>query len=108
MLRSLGSFKGSVLRLEIRIAAAATLLLASASPVLAHEVPDGSEWVMADWMLLSFVSFFGSALVVFLIAVRRGLFRHLEDAKYHLLTVDEPDYYTPDWAKEDSHASIRK
>ncbi len=107
-LRNSGSLSSVALRWELKSAAAMTLLLASVSPVFAHEVPDGSEWVMADWMLLSFVSFFGAALIVFLIAVRRGLFRHLEDAKYHLLSVDEPDYYTPDWAKEDSHAPIRK
>lgn len=63
--------------------------------------PDGGEFVMADWMLLSFLVFFGVALLVFLIAVRRGLLRRMEDAKYHLLSVEAPDYYTPDWAKEE-------
>jgi hypothetical protein len=80
----------------------AFLLLLFAAPVLAHEGPDeGAEWLMADWMLLSFLVFFGVALIAFLVAVRRGYLRNLEDAKYHILTIDEPDYYTPEWAQED-------
>ncbi len=67
----------------------------------AHEVPDGSAWVMADWMLLSFATFFGVALFAFVVALRRGLLSHLEEAKFYLLTVDEPDYYTPEWAKDE-------
>lgn len=55
---------------------------------------------MADWVVLAFLVFFVCALVVFLIAVRRGYFRNLEEAKYYLLTIDEPDYYTPEWIKE--------
>lgn len=77
------------------------LLIATVSPALAHEAPDdGAEWLMADWMLLSFLVFFSVALVAFLFAVRRGLLTNLEDAKYHILTIDEPDYYTPEWMKE--------
>jgi hypothetical protein len=80
----------------------ALILLLFATPVLAHEGPeDGAEWLMADWMLLSFLVFFGVALVAFLVAVRRGYLRNLEDAKYYILTIDEPDYYTPEWARED-------
>lgn len=77
------------------------LVLLAHQPVLAHEAPDeGAEWLMADWMLLSFLVFFGVALIVFLVALKRGVFRNLEDAKYPLLDIDEPDYYTPSWARE--------
>ncbi len=81
------------------------LLLASATPASAHDQPDGANWLMADWMLLSFLIFFGAALVAFLVALKLGALRHIEDAKYHILTINEPDYYTPDWAKEESHAA---
>lgn len=79
------------------------------APAYAHEQPEGAnaEWLMADWMLLSFLVFFLAALVVFVVAVRRGMFRDLEGAKYHLLTIDEPDYYTPGWAREDADAAPR-
>jgi hypothetical protein len=35
------------------------------------------------------------------VAARRGLLRDVEQAKYHILSIDEPDYYTPAWARED-------
>ncbi len=78
------------------------MLLVLAAPVLAHDAPDdGAEWLMADWMLLSFLVFFGVALVAFIIALRRGMLSNLEDAKYYILSIDEPDYYTPEWAREE-------
>ena len=70
-----------------------------AAPVL-HEAPEGSEWVMADWMFLSFIIFAGASFVAFLFALKIGLLSNNEDAKYYILEIDEPDYYTPDWAKE--------
>ncbi|MDQ6905219.1 MAG: hypothetical protein M3176_00175 [Chloroflexota bacterium] len=86
---------------------AATLLTVGSQAVSAHDQPDGDAWVMADWMLFSFLAFFGAALVVFLIVLKRGLLYNLEDAKYYILTIDEPDYYTPAWAKEDDDAAER-
>lgn len=84
------------------------LLLVTAAPVLAHEAPDdGAEWLMADWMLLAFLIFFGVALISFLVAVRRGHLSNLEDAKYYILTIDEPDYYMPEWAREESQGGQR-
>lgn len=76
-------------------------ICAAASPAVAAVYPteEGAK-IMADWVVLAFLVFFCSALLVFLIAVRRGYFSNLEAAKYYLLTVDEPDYYTPDWIKE--------
>lgn len=82
-----------------------TTILLSAIPyanAFAHEAPDeGAEWLMADWMLLSFMVFFIVALSAFAIALKRGLLSNLEQAKYYILTIDEPDYYSPDWAKEE-------
>jgi heme/copper-type cytochrome/quinol oxidase subunit 2 len=69
---------------------------------LAHEAPAGSEWIMADWMFLTFVIFAGVSFLLFLLVLKAGLLSNLEDAKYPILEIDEPDYYTPDWAKEDS------
>ncbi len=76
----------------------ASLILVSAAS--AHDAPPGDEYQMADWMLFSFLLFFGIAFIVFLVALKRGLMRHPEDAKYYLFDVNEPDYYTPAWALE--------
>ena len=84
------------------------IALVVATPAFAHEQPDGANWLMADWMLLSFLVFFGMALIAFVIALKRGYLSNLEDAKYYILTIDEPDYYTPDWAKEENDGSERK
>jgi cbb3-type cytochrome oxidase maturation FixS-like protein len=83
----------------IAIFLVAWALLVTATPVLAHEQPDGAEWLMADWMLLSFMVFGGAALAVFLVALKRGQFHNMEAAKYHILSIEEPDYYTPEWAR---------
>ena len=72
----------------------------TATPAFGHEQPDGAEWLMADWMLLSFLVFAGAGLAVFLLALKRGQFHDMEGAKYHILSIDEPDYYTPEWARE--------
>lgn len=70
--------------------------------VWAHDAPDrGAEWLMADWMLLAFLVFFIAALIAFVVALRRGLLSNLEGAKYQVLSIDEPDYYTPEWAREE-------
>jgi hypothetical protein len=70
-----------------------------ASP-LYHEAPKGSEWVMADWMFLSFLLFAGVAFLAFLFAIKAGWLSNLEDAKYYILQIEEEDYYTPEWARE--------
>lgn len=79
-----------------------------ANPALAVEVPKASATVMMDWVVLAFLAFFGSALTVFLVVVRRGYLSNLEEAKYYLLTVDEPDYYTPDWIREEEENALRQ
>lgn len=79
-------------------------ILVTVLPAAAHEAPAGSEWVMADWMFLSFVIFAGAAFIAFLVALKSGLLSNLEDAKYYVLEIDEVDYYTPDWAKNGGDA----
>ncbi len=80
------------------------VLMLFAAPALAaparHDQPDGASWLMADWMLYSFLIFFVASLLVFLVALKRGMFHNIEDAKYYILSIEEKDYYTPDWAKE--------
>lgn len=75
-----------------------------AQPALAapsyHEAPKGSEWVMADWMFLSFAIFAGVAFLAFIVALKAGLLSNLEDAKYHVLDIQEEDFYTPEWARD--------
>jgi hypothetical protein len=98
---------GSGLRTAILRTLRAALLatgaaLLSAAPALGHDQPAGAEWLMADWMLLSFLAFGAIALVAFLVALKRGYLSNLEDAKYHILTIDEPDYYTPGWARPEA------
>jgi hypothetical protein len=83
----------------VATALALVATLAATQPAFAHEAPDGSEWIMADWMFLSFVIFAGVAFIAFLAALKSGLLSNLEDAKYYILEIDEPDYYTPDWAR---------
>lgn len=88
--------------LAVQVAAVAALVAVGPAPAWAHEGPDKGDaaWLMADWMLLSFLVFALAALVCFVVALKRGLLRNLEHAKYHILSIDEPDYYTPSWARE--------
>lgn len=65
-----------------------------APPALAHDGPDGAEWVMADWMFITFAVFAGGALLAFVVALKAGLMSNIEEAKYQILTIDEPDYYS--------------
>ena len=100
------------MRRSLRRGAAAALCgavwLVSIGVASAHEAPEGSEWVMADWMLLSWVAFFSTALLAFLVAVRRGLLRNVEQAKYHILTIKEEDYYTPEWIKDEEERNAQR
>lgn len=89
--------------------AALTALLAAALPIalpalaLAHDQPenDQSKWVMADWMMDAFFLFAGLALVAFLIAWKAGHFHNLEQAAMIPLTIEEEDYYSPEWASDE-------
>lgn len=68
--------------------------------------PEGSQVAMADFLVISYLVFFLIALTAFLVAYKMGMFRDLEDAKYPMLDIVEPDYYTPEWAREESDESI--
>jgi len=81
---------------RITLAALFALLIGAlvATPALAHDTPDGSEWVMADWIFITFAIFAGGALIAFVVALKKGLLSNVEDAKYQILTIDEQDYYS--------------
>jgi hypothetical protein len=95
-MRTLGALSATLYR---SVGIVVCLVLMMVEPVFAHDAPEGSEWIMADWMFLSFVLFAGAAFVAFLWALKAGLLSNLEEAKYYILEIDEADYYTPDWAK---------
>ncbi|MEA2361022.1 MAG: hypothetical protein QOD71_167 [Thermoleophilaceae bacterium] len=89
--------------MRIRLAAAVftlAVVLSSPAAVLAHDQPesDQSRWIMADWMLESFFLFAGLALLGFLLAWKAGHFHNLEQAARIPLSIEEEDYYTPEWA----------
>jgi hypothetical protein len=92
----------AILRTARAALSATVAALLFATPALGHDQPPGAEWLMADWMLLSFLAFGLVSLVAFLVALKRGYLSNLEDAKYHILTIDEPDYYTPGWARAEA------
>jgi hypothetical protein len=88
---------------HINLAAVLYTLLCSlliVSVAFAHDAPPGDDYEMADWMLFSFLIFFGASFFVFLVAMKRGWMRQPENAKYYILSIDEGDYYTPDWARD--------
>jgi hypothetical protein len=79
------------------------VMLASPAAALAHDAPenDQSKWVMSDWMMDAFFLFAGFALVGFIIAWKAGHFHNLEQAARIPLLIEEEDYYTPDWARDE-------
>jgi hypothetical protein len=81
---------------------AVALALALPQVAFAHDAPEGGEWVMADWMFISFGAFGGMALIAFFICLKMGLLSNIEDAKYPMMEIEEDlDYYTPDWARNE-------
>lgn len=90
-----------VLSITLTIALALTLAHSAWASPPAHDAPQGSEWVMADWMFLSFILFAGVAFISFLLALKAGLLSNLEDAKYYILEIEEQDYYdTTEWTRD--------
>jgi hypothetical protein len=89
-------------RLLVLLAVALSALAAPAA-ALAHEAPqnDQSKWVMTDWMMDTFFIFGGLALVAFLVAWKLGHFHELDKQGSIPLLVQEEDYYTPEWAKDE-------
>jgi hypothetical protein len=47
------------------------------------------------------LAFLGPALVAFVLAWKAGHFHNLDEAARVPLQVDEEDYYTPDWARDE-------
>jgi hypothetical protein len=90
-------------RLLATAALALGVLLASPMAALGHDAPesDQSKWVMADWMMDAFFLFAGFALVGFIVAWKAGHFHNLEQAARIPLMIEEEDYYTPDWARDE-------
>jgi hypothetical protein len=85
------------------LGSAAVVALVLPAAALAHDAPenDESKWVMADWMLDMFFVLAGMALVAFVLAWKAGHFHNLDEAARIPLLVDEEDYYTPDWARDE-------
>jgi hypothetical protein len=85
------------------LGAAVVVALVLPAAALAHDAPenDESKWVMADWMLDMFLVLAGMALVAFVLAWKAGHFHNLDEAARVPLGVDEEDYYTPDWARDE-------
>jgi hypothetical protein len=82
---------------------ALAVLLATPAAALAHDQPESSRsrWIMADWMMEVFFLFGGIALLAFVMAWKAGHFHDLAQAARIPLLIDEPDYYTPDWALDE-------
>jgi hypothetical protein len=93
----------SARRVIMTIGLAAVALLATASPAWAHDQPSGAtaSFVMADWMFWTFVLFGGASFFGACAAWKLGHFRDMDDQRLVPLYIDEPDYYTPEWALED-------
>jgi energy-converting hydrogenase Eha subunit A len=83
-----------VLLVVLSVLCAVIITVAVALPALAHDGPAGDEWVMADWMFITFAVFAGGALIAFVACLKAGLLSNIEEAKYQILTIDEPDYYS--------------
>jgi protein-S-isoprenylcysteine O-methyltransferase Ste14 len=85
------------------VAIALATVLAMPAVALAHDQPESnqSRWVMADWMMEAFFLFAGIALLAFLLAWKSGHFHNLEQAARIPLLIEEEDYYTPDWARDE-------
>ena len=79
----------------------AALMLPAAA--FAHDQPETkqSNWVMADWMMDTFFVFSRLALVAFVAAWKTGAFHELDTHASIPLYVEEEDYYTPEWAKDE-------
>ena len=70
---------------------------------LAHDQPETkqSRWIMADWMIDTHFIFAGFAVIAFLAAWKAGHFQELDRLGSLPLLVEEEDYYTPEWARDE-------
>jgi hypothetical protein len=90
-------------RCVLLAAVAVVASLGAPAAALAHDQPETkqSNWIMADWMLDAFFLFAAFAFIGFLIAWKNGHFHNLEQAARIPLGIEETDYYTPDWARDE-------
>jgi len=89
-----------IVRVAIVIVAVPAVAVAQEAAV------EGPRLQPSDYFyLMWFLSFFLFALVGLLVALRRGWLRDVESAKYYMMEIDEPDYYTPEWVKEAMNGS---
>ncbi len=86
---------------------AAAAMLVTAAPAWAHDQPEGgtASYVMADWMFWTFVLFGGASFIGACAAWKLGHFRDMDDQRLVPLYIEEPDYYTPDWALEEDEGA---
>ena len=85
------------------VAVLSALALVLPALALAHDQPETSQsrWVMADWMMDTFFIFSGLAVLAFVAAWKAGHFQDLDTLGSLPLYVEEEDYYTPDWARDE-------
>jgi heme/copper-type cytochrome/quinol oxidase subunit 2 len=78
-------------------------VLVAPAAALAHDQPETqqSRWVMADWMMDTFFVFGGLAAVAFVVAWKAGHFQELDKMGSLPLYIEEEDYYTPEWARDE-------
>jgi hypothetical protein len=79
-----------------------SVMLVATATASAHDQPEGGDasYVMADWMFWTFVLFGGASFIGVCAAWKLGFFRDMDDQRLVPLYIDEPDYYTPEWALE--------
>jgi hypothetical protein len=87
-------------RIIVALLLVMVVMMTFAAPAWSHDQPEGRDasYVMADWMFWTFVLFGGSSLLGACVAWKLGFFRDMDDQRLVPLYIDEPDYYTPEWA----------
>jgi hypothetical protein len=82
-------------RQALLVGMAAVAVLASATPALADDRPDGAELATAGGMMAVIMLFFAAAGLGIWWAWRNGEFEEPEEVKYEMLGLveDEPDYW---------------
>lgn len=74
-----------------------TLIIGLAPAALIWEAAGRSrEPTAMKWVLTVYIVFLAAVHILFLAAVKLGVFRNIESPKYHLMDIDETDYYTPE------------
>lgn len=94
------------MRRRTTVLAAIVIAGGPALAVAQEATAEGPRLQPSDYFyLMWYLSFFLLALIGLLVTLRRGWFRDIENAKYDMMDIDEPDYYTPAWVKEAMNGS---